>query len=128
MPAAKLGLLYYRGGLQRYVSRLGLATAKRVMLTAEKLDASELLACGYLDRLSPSVDALPMVVDELSGLLAGMAPLALLGMKKHLNRIAAGTATEPELARDIAVAAASDDLREGALAWQEKREPVFHGR
>jgi len=28
----------------------------------------------------------------------------------------------------LAIAAASDDLREGALAWQEKRAPVFHGR
>jgi enoyl-CoA hydratase/carnithine racemase len=128
VPAARLGLLYYQGGLQRYVSRLGLATAKRVMLTAAKLDAAELLACGYLDQLAPSVDALPMVVEELGTILAGMAPLALLGMKKHLNRIAAGTVAEAEFARDIAVAAASDDLREGALAWQEKREPVFKGR
>jgi len=127
VPAARLGLLYYQGGLQRYVSRLGLATAKRVMLTAAKLDATELLACGYLDQLAPSVDALPMLVEELSTILAGMAPLALLGMKKHLNRIAAGTLAELEFARDIAVAAASDDLREGALAWQEKREPIFHG-
>ena len=128
VPAAKLGLLYYRGGLERYVSRLGLATAKRVMLTAAKLDATEMLECGYLDQLAPSVDALPMVVDELSATLASMAPLAVLGMKKHLNGIAAGTMTEPEFALDIAVAAASDDLREGALAWQEKRAPVFQGR
>jgi len=128
VPAAKLGLLYYRGGLERYVSRLGLATAKRVMLTAAKLDANELLTCGYLDQLAPSVGALPSVVEELSTILAGMAPLALLGMKKHLNGIAAGTMAEPEFARDMAIAAASDDLREGALAWQEKRAPVFHGR
>ncbi len=128
VPAARLGLLYYRGGLERYVNRLGLATTKRVMLTAATLDAGEMLACGYLDRLAPSVDTLPVVVAELSGVLAGMAPLALLGMKKHLNRIAAGTVEELEFARDIAVAAASDDLREGALAWQDKRDPVFRGR
>ena len=78
--------------------------------------------------LAASVDTLPTVVEELSAVLAGMAPLALLGMKKHLNRIAAGTVADLEFARDIAVAAASDDLREGALAWQEKRDPVFHGR
>ena len=54
--------------------------------------------------------------------------LALLGMKKHLNRICAGTLIEGELARDIAEADASADLREGALAWQQKRDPVFQGR
>jgi enoyl-CoA hydratase/carnithine racemase len=128
VPAAKLGLLFYRGGLERYVSRLGLATAKRVLLTADRLDAVAMLACGYLDRLAPSVEALPSLLDELTATLAGMAPLALLGMKKHLNRIAAGTLIEDELARDIAESDASEDLREGALAWQQKRDPVFRGR
>jgi enoyl-CoA hydratase/carnithine racemase len=128
VPAAKLGLLFYRGGLERYVSRLGLATAKRVLLTADRLDAAAMLACGYLDRLAPSVEALPSLLDELTATLAGMAPLALLGMKKHLNRIASDMLVEDELARDIAESDASEDLREGALAWQQKRDPVFQGR
>ena len=128
VPAATLGLLFYRGGLERYVSRLGLQTAKRVMLLGERLKAEQMLECGYLDRLLPTAEALAAQVDEFAGLLAGMAPLALLGMKKHLNRIAAGTLDAAEIARDIAQADASEDLREGALAWQQKRTPVFHGR
>jgi enoyl-CoA hydratase/carnithine racemase len=128
VPAAKLGLLFYRGGLERYVSRLGLATAKRVLLMAEKLDADAMVSCGYLDRLAPSVEALRPLLDELTTTLAGMAPLALLGMKKHLNRIASGRLVEEELTKDIAEADASADLREGALAWQQKREPVFTGQ
>ncbi len=127
VPAARLGLLFYRGGLERYVSRLGLATAKRVLLAVDRLDGDALLACGFLDRLALSVDDLAGLVDELSAKLAGMAPLALLGMKKHLNRIAAGALDATEIARDIAAAAGSDDLREGALAWQQKRGPVFLG-
>jgi enoyl-CoA hydratase/carnithine racemase len=128
VPAATLGLLFYRGGLERYVSRLGLQTAKRVMLLGERLKAEQMLECGYLDRLLPTAEALSAQVDEFAGMLAGMAPLALLGMKKHLNRIAAGTLDAAEIARDIAQADASEDLREGALAWQQKRTPVFHGR
>lgn len=128
VPAARLGLIFYRGGLERYVSRLGLQTAKRVMLGAEQFDAEAMRACGFLDRLVPSVDALAPAVEAFSITLADMAPLALLGMKKHLNRIAAGTLDIGELERDIARADASDDLREGALAWQEKRKPVFRGR
>ncbi len=128
VPAARLGLLFYRGGLERYVNRLGLQTAKRVMLCGEKFDAEAMRAIGFLDRLLPSVDALMLAVDELSGALAGSAPLALLGMKKHLNRIAAGTLDAAEFARDIAASDASADTREGALAWREKRAPVFHGR
>jgi len=128
VPAARLGLLFYRGGMERYVSRLGLPMAKRILLTAEKLDAQQMLACGYLDRLAASVEALPFELDALSASLAGMAPLALLGMKKYLNAIARGDADDEAMANDIARADASDDLREGMLAWQEKRPPRFRGR
>jgi enoyl-CoA hydratase/carnithine racemase len=128
VPAARLGLLFYRGGLERYVSRLGLGTAKRVLLAGETLDATQMLDCGYLDRLAPSGEALRAMVAELTAALTAMAPLALLGMKKHLNRIARGTLDAAEIARDIAAADGSQDLREGLLARQEKRPPVFRGR
>ncbi len=128
VPAARLGLLFYRGGMERYVTRLGLATAKRILLMADKFDAAAMLACGYLDRIEDSPEALRALAERWSGDLAAMAPLALLGMKKHMNRIARGELDADELARDIAVADASDDLREGALAWREKRAPRFAGR
>ncbi|AJG23181.1 enoyl-CoA hydratase/isomerase family protein [Cupriavidus basilensis] len=128
VPAARLGLLFYRGGLERYVTRLGLATAKRILLMADKFDAAAMLACGYLDRLEDSQQALHALAAQASENLVGMAPLALLGMKKHLNRIARGELDTAELAQDIAVADASDDLREGALAWRDKRVARFAGR
>lgn len=127
VPAARLGLLFYRGGLERYVSRLGLATAKRVLLSVDKFDAAQMLACGFLDRLVADPHALQAQAVQLSESLAGMAPLALLGMKKHLNRIAAGTLDPAEIAANIARADASEDLREGSQAWLEKRAPRFHG-
>jgi len=126
VPAARLGLHFYRGGLERYVSRLGPNVAKRVLLAAETFDAAQMQACGFLDRIVAR-DALQAEVDRLSDELAGMAPLALLGMKKHMNRIARGTFDADEFARDVAKADASADLREGALAWKEKRKPVFRG-
>jgi enoyl-CoA hydratase/carnithine racemase len=128
VPAARLGLLFYRGGLERFVSRLGLQAAKQVLLMARKLAAQEMLACGFLDRLHSSDVELRADVEALSEQLSRMAPLALLGMKKHLNRIASGTLDEEALARDIAQCSASADLREGSLAWRNKRAPVFAGR
>src|ERR1700757_5201034 len=53
MPAARLGFHYYRGGLRRYVTRLGVDNAKRLFLTAEKIDAREMLRIGYLTELVP---------------------------------------------------------------------------
>jgi len=128
VPAVRLGLHFYRGGMERYVARLGLATAKRILLMAEKCTADTMLSTGYLDRLVDSQEDLVSAVDHLSLSLAGMAPLALLGMKKHLNRIATGTLDAAEVARDIAAADASEDVREGALAWKERRAAVFRGR
>jgi enoyl-CoA hydratase len=126
VPAARLGLLFYRGGLQRYVSRLGLNMAKKLLLCASTLDAEQMEACGFLDHVVAQA-TLYDEIDRLSGELAAMAPLALLGMKKHLNRIASGTLDADEFQRDVKRADASQDLREGSQAWQEKRKPVFRG-
>jgi enoyl-CoA hydratase/carnithine racemase len=127
MPAARLGLHYYRGGLERYVTRLGLDTAKRLFMTAERLDAQAMRDCGFLTDLV-TADELEASVRRLTDTLAAMAPLALLGMKKHMNRIARGALDVDALDTDIARAAASDDIREGAAAWAAKRTPKFTGR
>ncbi len=75
--------------------------------------------CGFLTHLVRA-DELEAKVTQLSDTLAGMAPLALLGMKKHLNRIALGRLDPDDLRRDVMRAAASSDLREGAAAWGQR--------
>ena len=127
MPAARLGLHFYRRGLERYVTRLGLDQAKRLFLTAEKIDAREMRKIGFLTQLVEP-DALQPAADRLAATLGAMAPLAVTGMKKHLNRIARGTLDAAELQRDIDRAAASRDLEEGRAAWAEKRAPQFTGQ
>ena len=127
MPAARLGLHYYRGGLERYVTRLGPDTAKRLFLTAERIDARTMRACGFLTDLV-TAEELEASVERLTDTLAAMAPLALLGMKKHLNTIARGALDVDDLNADIARAAESEDLRQGAAAWAAKRPPKFNGR
>jgi enoyl-CoA hydratase len=127
VPAAQLGLLFYRGGMERFVARLGLPVARRILLAAEKLDAQQMLALGYLDRMVEP-EALAPAGQAWCERLAGMAPLALLGMKRHLDAIARGALDSEALARDIARVNVSEDLREGVRAWQEKRPAVFKGR
>lgn len=127
MPAARLGLHFYRGGMERYVSRLGLNAAKRLFLTAERIDARTMLDIGFLTEIVDAAE-LPARVDALTRQLAGMAPIALLGMKRHLNAIARGAVDADALMRDMQRSEASDDLREGAAAWKEKRQPNFTGK
>src|SRR6201995_4917352 len=73
MPAARLGLHYYAGGIRRYVSRLGVDNAKRLFLTAERIAAPEMLRIGYLTAMVPA-EALDEEVDRLAAMLAGNAP------------------------------------------------------
>ena len=124
MPAARLGLHYYRGGLQRYVSRLGVSAAKRLFLLAEPVDTETLLRIGYLDEVV-APDALASRAEELADILAQRAPRAVQGMKAALNGIARGDADSAAI--DAASGANSDspELIEGRAAWLEKRPPRF---
>jgi len=126
MPAAKLGLHFYPGGMVRYITRLGLNNAKKLFLTCEKVESAEMLSMGFLTEIV-APDLLLTRVDALSEQLAGMAPLALLGIKKHLNLIARGELNETEIRRAVAISEKSNDMKEGALAWKEKRSATFSG-
>jgi enoyl-CoA hydratase/carnithine racemase len=127
VPAARVGLHFYAGGLRRFVNRLGLATAKQVLLAGRTLDAPALLDCDFLDQLLPDAEALDAALDALTAQLLAMAPLALLPMKQHLNAIAAGRLDAERLAADILKARDSADLVEGQAAWAGKRPAKFKG-
>lgn len=127
MPAARLGLHFYAQGMERYVTRLGLDTAKRLFLTCEHLQAAEMKSCGFLTHLCEP-DALADTVAQLSNTLRSMAPLAVRGMKKHLNLIARQQHDVQAIQRDVERTLHSQDLIEGGLAWKEKRTPVFTGQ
>ncbi len=124
MPAARLGLHYYRGGLQRYVSRLGVSAAKRLFLLAEAVGTETLLRIGYLDE-AVAPDALGPRVRELADLLAQRAPVAVQGMKAALNGIARGDADLKAMDAASGANSHSPELIEGRTAWLEKRPPCF---
>src|SRR5438128_2226388 len=93
MPAARLGLHYYKSGIQRYVSRLGVDNAKMLFLTAQKITAPEMLRIGYLTAMVPK-EALDAEVDRLANSLAANAPIAMAGMKRAINELARGKLDE----------------------------------
>jgi len=124
MPAARLGLHYYKSGIKRYVSRLGVDNAKKLFLTAQKIDAREMLRIGYLTTLVGG-KALDEEVDRLATLLAGNAPLAMRGMKQTINEFARGSLDE--LAADVRHRDSmhGEEIKEGVKAFSEKRPPRF---
>jgi enoyl-CoA hydratase/carnithine racemase len=124
MPAARLGLHYYKSGIRRYVSRLGVDNAKRLFLTAERIDAREMLRIGYLTAMVPP-EALDEEVDRLATLLGGNAPIAMRGMKRTINEIARGQLDEAAADARARDSMTSDEIKEGIRAFTEKRPPKF---
>ena len=124
MPAARLGLHYYKSGIRRYVSRLGLDNAKKLFLTAEKIGAAEMLRIGYLTAMVPT-GALDQEVDRLAALLAGNAPVAMRGMKRTINEFARGQLDEAAADRRHRDSMRSAEITEGIKAFAEKRPPRF---
>jgi enoyl-CoA hydratase/carnithine racemase len=127
MPAARLGLHYYKSGIFRYLSRLGLDNAKRMFLTAERIRAPELLRIGFLTEIAEP-EFFDETVDSLANTLAENAPLAVQGVKLSLNELARQAWDDPAFSTRATAALASADLQEGIAAYREKRRPVFQGQ
>jgi enoyl-CoA hydratase/carnithine racemase len=124
MPAARLGLHYYKSGIARYVSRLGADNAKKLFLTAQKISAPEMLRIGYLTAMVP-LDSLDEEVDRLAAILAGNAPVAMAGMKRAINEIAHGKLDEAAADQRHRESMRGPEIKEGIKAFGEKRPPRF---
>ena len=124
MPAARLGLHYYKSGIKRYVSRLGADNARKLFLTAQKISAAEMLRIGYLTAMVPS-EALDEEVDKLAAILAGNAPVAMRGMKRAINEFARGELDEAAADQRARDSMRSAEIKEGIKAFAEKRPPKF---
>ena len=124
MPAARLGLHYYTSGIKRYVSRLGADNARKLFLTAQKIDAPEMLRIGYLTAMVPA-ETLDEEVGRLAAILAGNAPVAMRGMKRAINEFARGQLDEQAADRRARDSMRSLEIKEGIKAFAEKRAPKF---
>ena len=127
VPPARLGIHYEPAGIARAMRRVGGQAARRMFLAAESFDAAELLRIGFVDRLV-SPDRLAAETDALAERLAGLAPLAVQGMKRTIVELAEDRLDAAAAAGRVAAAWGSADLREGLAAMAQKRPPRFTGR
>ena len=116
MPAAKFGLHYYPGGLRRYVARLGLPAATKLMLTGMTIETEEMLRIGFLTEVVAR-EALDARVDAYLEQIAETEPVVVAQMKGHLQALAQRAADEPEAValQDSMARATAQSLRSQAL-------------
>jgi enoyl-CoA hydratase len=129
IPEVKRSLVAAAGALLRLPKRIPYHLAMELALTGEPITAERAREIGIVNRLAEPGSALDAAV-ELAEQIVKNAPLALIASKEILQKAVdwteeEGWARQGEISGPVFT---SDDAREGATAFAEKREPVWQGR
>jgi enoyl-CoA hydratase/carnithine racemase len=129
LPEVGIGIVPSSGGMHRLVRMLGVARAKELVLLRDRFGADEARALGLVAEVAPEGGALDRAL-ELAERLAGLPPMAAALAKQAIDSM-------PEASREAGLAlerlaygllAQTDDAREAAAAFTEKRPARFRGR
>ena len=128
LPEIGLGIIPGAGGTQRLPRLIGLARARELVLTGRRVDASEALAIGLVDRVVSAATVYGSALAEARRYAAGPG-LAYAAAKRALAAAGGDLETGLRAERDAFVPLfATRDRAEGMRAFLEKREPRFEGR
>jgi enoyl-CoA hydratase len=129
IPEVKRSLVAAAGALRRLPQRIPYGIAMELALTGDTISAERAYELGLVNHVAERGQALEAAL-ELAAAIAKNGPLALTATKATLQQQWDWTEGEfwqrqGELAAPVM---ASEDAREGATAFAEKREPVWRGR
>jgi 2-(1,2-epoxy-1,2-dihydrophenyl)acetyl-CoA isomerase len=127
---AKVGFSGDYGGTYFLTKLVGAAKAREMYFLSERIDAAEALRLGLTNRVVPAADVLATAQALAAGLAAGPR-VAYRYMKENLNRAFAGGDMDDCLdleATHHVHCGLTEDHKDAARAFVEKRSPVFRGR
>lgn len=126
---ARVGLSGDFGGAYFLTRLVGTAKARELYWLSETVPADQALALGIVNRVVPD-DALEMETMAIARRLADGPAVTLGYMKKNLNAAESGSLEEVfDLeAMHHSRCSQTEDHKEAARAFVEKRKPVFQGR
>ena len=125
IPEVKRGLVASGGGT-RLPRRVPLALALELGLTGDAVSADRARELGLVNRVVPAADVRAAAL-ALAETIAGNGPLAVAATKELMWGEVAGTPRAEVLERAKPVFE-SEDAREGAIAFAERRPPVWRGK
>ncbi len=125
----KRGLVSDIGGLWRLPQIVGPSKAAELLFTGDIIDAAEAERIGLASRVVPHDELMP-AAREMAEKIAANPPIAMRFMKQGLRMGVAGDAREmgAYVMSSLAYLFTTEDHREGALSFVEKRAPIFKGR
>jgi enoyl-CoA hydratase len=129
VPEVTRSLVAAGGAALHLPRRVPYALALEMLLTGEPVDAERAAAMGLVNRVVEDGGALEAAV-ELATVIAANGPLAVAATKQ-VARSAGDWTTEQGWAEQAALVQPvfeSEDAREGATAFAERRAPVWRGR
>jgi enoyl-CoA hydratase len=129
IPEAKRSLVAAGGALLRLPRRMPYHLVMELALTGETMPAERFHDFGVVNRLAEPGGAVAAAL-ELAAALAKNGPLALIASKRILQEQFDWSSAEM-WERQAAISGpvfASEDAKEGASAFKDKRDPVWRGR
>jgi len=128
LPEVKRGLFAAGGGVVMLGRWLPPAVALELTMTGDTIDAQRALQLGLVSRVVPG----PRVLDEaldVAGRIVANGPLGVQATKRIVRAASQRTAAETWALQDELHAGVfeSDDAKEGARAFVERRDPVWTG-
>ena len=126
LPEVKRGLFPAGGGVF-LGTRVPLAIALELTLTGDPVDATRAAALGLVNQVVPAAEVLDAAI-RLAERIARNGPLALQATKQMVRAAVADYAGAMALQDEWQPKVfGSNDAREGATAFIEKRDPVWTG-
>jgi enoyl-CoA hydratase len=129
IPEAKRSLVAAGGALLRLPRRMPYHVVMELALTGDTQPAERFHHFGVVNSLAEPGEAVDVAL-ELAERLAANGPLALAASKRILQE-QFDWSSEQMWERQAAISGpvfASEDAKEGANAFKEKRDPVWRGR
>ncbi len=128
-PEVKLGIIPGYGGTQRLPRLVGKGIAMQLVLAGEMITAQEAHRIGLVNEVTAPADLIPRA-EAIAQKIIANAPLAVQFAMEAVNKgmemnLAEGLYLEATL---FGVACATDDKKEGTLAFLEKRPAQFKGK